>query len=27
LITMIFLGEVVFGLYLMARERADRPHA
>jgi hypothetical protein len=26
-ITMIFLGEVVFGLYLMARERADRRHA
>jgi len=27
LITMIFLGEVVFGVYLMARERADRRHA
>jgi len=27
LITMIFLGEVVFGLYLMARQRADHRHA
>ncbi|HYL93497.1 MAG TPA: hypothetical protein VEW69_10110 [Alphaproteobacteria bacterium] len=27
LIAMVFLGEVVFGLYLMARERADRKHA
>jgi len=26
-IAMIFLGEVVFGLYLMLRERVDRRHA
>ena len=27
LIAMIFVGEIVFGLYLMARERAARRHA